>query len=112
MKGKSVTPSPVAAPLQINDANRRLALERLPAPVLSSLRWPGRPELPAGNPAWTFMVHYPIGEFALFVGGTFVMAAGVLFACGTDNGSSSSGALPTPDSAKPDTSSGSSGTSP
>ena len=61
------TPAP-AAPLQINDANQRLALERLPAPVLSSLRWPGRPELPAGNPSWTFMVHHPFGDFALFVG--------------------------------------------
>jgi len=57
-----------ARPLTIDDANRRLALDRLPAPVLSSLRWPGRPELPAGNPAWTFMVHYPFGDFALFVG--------------------------------------------
>ncbi|TMH26669.1 MAG: adenosylcobalamin-dependent ribonucleoside-diphosphate reductase [Betaproteobacteria bacterium] len=57
-----------AAPLQIADANRRLALDRLPAPVLSSLRWPGRPELPGGNPAWTFMVHHPFGDFALFVG--------------------------------------------
>jgi len=57
-----------AQPLQIPDANRRLALDRLPAPVLSSLRWPGRPELPAGNPAWTFMVHHPFGDFALFVG--------------------------------------------
>jgi ribonucleoside-diphosphate reductase alpha chain len=57
-----------AAPLQIADANRRLALDRLPAPVLSSLRWPGRPELPSGNPAWTFMVHHPFGDFALFVG--------------------------------------------
>jgi len=37
--------------------------------VLSSLRWPGRPELPAGNAAWTFMIHHPFGEFALFVGG-------------------------------------------
>jgi ribonucleoside-diphosphate reductase alpha chain len=57
-----------AVPLTIDDANRRLALERLPAPVLSSLRWPGRPELPGGNPAWTFMVHHPFGDFALFVG--------------------------------------------
>jgi ribonucleoside-diphosphate reductase alpha chain len=57
-----------AASLQIDDANRRLALDRLPAPVLSSLRWPGRPELPAGNGAWTFMVHHPFGDFALFVG--------------------------------------------
>ncbi len=59
---------PTAKPLQIDDANHRLALERLPAPVLSSLRWPGRPDLPAGNPAWTFMVHHPFGDFALFVG--------------------------------------------
>ncbi|HEX7436419.1 MAG TPA: adenosylcobalamin-dependent ribonucleoside-diphosphate reductase [Caldimonas sp.] len=66
----SATPQAIApaAPLQIDGANRRLALDRLPAPVLSSLRWPGRPELPAGNAAWTFMVHHPFGDFALFVG--------------------------------------------
>jgi ribonucleoside-diphosphate reductase alpha chain len=66
----SASPAPAAAvvPLTINDANRRLALDRLPAPVLSSLRWPGRPDLPGGNPAWTFMVHHPFGDFALFVG--------------------------------------------
>ena len=58
----------IATNLQIDGANHRLALERLPAPVLSSLRWPSRPELPAGNPAWTFMVHHPFGDFALFVG--------------------------------------------
>jgi ribonucleoside-diphosphate reductase alpha chain len=63
----SVAPA-AAAPLQIADTNRRLALERLPAPVLSSLRWPGRPELPGGNPAWTFMINHPFGSFALFVG--------------------------------------------
>jgi ribonucleoside-diphosphate reductase alpha chain len=49
-------------------ANTRLRLERLPMPVLASLRWPGRPELPAGNAAWTFMVEHPFGSFALFVG--------------------------------------------
>jgi len=65
----SVTPAPTAAkPIQIDSANHRLALERLPAPVLSSLRWPGRPALPGGNPAWTFMVHHPFGDFALFIG--------------------------------------------
>ena len=67
----SVTPpgaTASAAPLRIDDANRRLALDRLPAPVLSSLRWPGRPELPSGNPSWTFMVQHPFGDFALFVG--------------------------------------------
>ncbi|MCP5261770.1 MAG: ribonucleoside-diphosphate reductase, adenosylcobalamin-dependent [Rhodoferax sp.] len=61
-------PAAAAEPLVVHDANRRLAIERLPAPVLASLRWPGRPELPAGNPAWTFMVHHPFGDFALFVG--------------------------------------------
>jgi ribonucleoside-diphosphate reductase alpha chain len=65
----STTPAAAAAePLQMPDTNRRLALDRLPAPVLSSLRWPGRPELPSGNTAWTFMVHHPFGDFALFVG--------------------------------------------
>ncbi len=63
----SVAPTP-AAPLELDDANRRLALERLPAPVLASLRWPGRPELPGGNLAWSFMVRHSYGEFALFVG--------------------------------------------
>jgi len=57
-----------AKPLQIDGANHRLLLDRLPAPVLSSLRWPGRPDLPGGNPAWTFMVHHPFGDFALFIG--------------------------------------------
>jgi len=63
-----ITGSNTATVMKLNDANQRLALDRLPAPVLSSLRWPGRPELPAGNAAWTFMIHHPFGEFALFVG--------------------------------------------
>ena len=33
-----------------------------PQPVLASLRWPRRPELPAGNAAWTYMVEHPFGE--------------------------------------------------
>ena len=64
----STKPAEVAAPLVISDTNRRLELDRLPVPVLSSLRWPGRPELAAGNPAWTFMVQHPFGDFALFIG--------------------------------------------
>ncbi len=66
----SVTPSsaPTTTTLQIEGTNHRLSLERLPVPVLSSLRWPSRPELPGGNPAWTFMLHHPFGHFALFVG--------------------------------------------
>ena len=34
----------------IAEANRRLAIKSLPAPVLASLRWPGRPTLPAATP--------------------------------------------------------------
>ena len=52
----------------VSDANRRLSIKNLPAPVLSSLRWPGRPSLPEGNLCWTYMVDSPIGKFALFVG--------------------------------------------
>ncbi len=52
----------------VSDANRRLSIKNLPAPVLSSLRWPGRPNLPEGNLCWTYMVDSPIGKFALFVG--------------------------------------------
>jgi ribonucleoside-diphosphate reductase alpha chain len=69
-------PAPVAAPapqpeiitLDTDDANRRLRLERLPQPVLASLRWPGRPELPSGNPAWSYLIQHPHGDFSLFVG--------------------------------------------
>jgi ribonucleoside-diphosphate reductase alpha chain len=49
-------------------ANQRLRLERLPQPVLASLRWPSRPELASGNPAWSYMIQHPHGDFALFVG--------------------------------------------
>ncbi|RIX46745.1 MAG: adenosylcobalamin-dependent ribonucleoside-diphosphate reductase [Rhodocyclales bacterium GT-UBC] len=52
----------------VSDANRRLSIKNLPAPVLSSLRWPGRPNLPEGNLCWTYMIDSPIGKFALFVG--------------------------------------------
>jgi ribonucleoside-diphosphate reductase alpha chain len=48
--------------------NRRLSIKTLPEPVLASLRWPGRPELPEGNPAWTYMIDSPVGKFALFIG--------------------------------------------
>jgi ribonucleoside-diphosphate reductase alpha chain len=51
-----------------NGANRRLSIKTLPQPVLTSLRWPGRPELPEGNLAWTYMIESPQGRFALFVG--------------------------------------------
>jgi len=54
--------------VKISDANRRLSIGSLPAPVLASLRWPGRPKMREGNEAWTYMIETPQGEFALFVG--------------------------------------------
>ncbi|MBL8474029.1 MAG: adenosylcobalamin-dependent ribonucleoside-diphosphate reductase [Rhodocyclaceae bacterium] len=54
--------------VEISEANRRLSIGQLPAPVLASLRWPGRPDLPDGNPSWTYMLKTPQGEFAIFVG--------------------------------------------
>jgi len=51
-----------------NDVNRRIEIKSVPVPVLASLRWPGRPTLSAGNPAWTYMIEHAHGSFALFVG--------------------------------------------
>jgi ribonucleoside-diphosphate reductase alpha chain len=51
-----------------NLADQRLTLDRPATAVMSSLRWPGRPEMNAGNPSWTYMIRHPHGEFALFVG--------------------------------------------
>ncbi len=62
-----VPPAPLAVPAEAF-INQRLRLERLPAPVLASLRWPGRPELPAGNAAWSYLIQHPHGDFSLFVG--------------------------------------------
>ena len=54
--------------VRLPEANRRLSIQHVPAPVLSSLQWPGRPDLPDGNLSWTYMIGHPHGEFALFVG--------------------------------------------
>jgi ribonucleoside-diphosphate reductase alpha chain len=51
-----------------DDRNRRIRIKSLPQPVLASLRWPGRPDLGAGNPAWTYMIEHPQHHFAVFVG--------------------------------------------
>ena len=51
-----------------SDRNRRIEIKTVPEPVLASLRWPGRPNLAGGNPAWTYMIEHPHGHFALFVG--------------------------------------------
>ncbi|HEY6897992.1 MAG TPA: adenosylcobalamin-dependent ribonucleoside-diphosphate reductase, partial [Rhodocyclaceae bacterium] len=52
----------------LDSANRRLSIGALPAPVLASLRWPGRPRMTDGNSAWSYMIETPHGEYALFVG--------------------------------------------
>ncbi|HZL85527.1 MAG TPA: adenosylcobalamin-dependent ribonucleoside-diphosphate reductase, partial [Candidatus Krumholzibacteria bacterium] len=51
-----------------DDVNRRISVKSVPAPVLASLRWPGRPDLSSGNPAWTYMIEHPQYRFAVFVG--------------------------------------------
>jgi ribonucleoside-diphosphate reductase alpha chain len=52
----------------VSDIDRRIVLSEAPAPALNSLRWPGRPKLPAGNMAWTYLIENPRGRFAVFVG--------------------------------------------
>jgi len=54
--------------LDTTDGDRRIRLEAAPQPALSSLRWPGRPKIAAGNPSWTYMIEHPVGPFAIFVG--------------------------------------------
>ncbi len=54
------------------EPDRRLRLERIPQPALSSLRWPSRPKLPSGNMAYSYMVE-PLDErasFCIFIGQT------------------------------------------
>ena len=54
--------------LDTADPDRRIRLDRALQPTLSSLRWPGRPELANGNPCWTYVVRHPLGDFAVFIG--------------------------------------------
>jgi ribonucleoside-diphosphate reductase alpha chain len=62
--------APETAPHDLDsaDPDRRIRLDRTVAPPLASLRWPGRPELPNGNPCWTYVVRHPLGDFAVFIG--------------------------------------------
>jgi ribonucleoside-diphosphate reductase alpha chain len=55
---------------ELSDVNRRIEIKALPAPVLESLKWPSRPKLAGGNPAWCYMIDSDCGSFALFVGHT------------------------------------------
>ncbi|MEO8345749.1 MAG: adenosylcobalamin-dependent ribonucleoside-diphosphate reductase [Betaproteobacteria bacterium] len=63
----TVAPAP-PEDLDSADPDRRIRLDRTTQPPLASLRWPGRPELPSGNPCWTYVVRHPLGDFAVFVG--------------------------------------------
>ena len=68
--GSVLSVSPTSQPQDFvsSDRNRRIEIRSIPEPVLASLRWPGRPKLTGGNPAWTYMIEHPEGEFAIFVG--------------------------------------------
>ncbi|HEY1092536.1 MAG TPA: LAGLIDADG family homing endonuclease [Burkholderiaceae bacterium] len=59
---------PVLSEADGSGGNQRLRLSKIPKAVLASLRWPSRPDLPGGNPAWSTMIRHPHGEFALFIG--------------------------------------------
>jgi ribonucleoside-diphosphate reductase alpha chain len=68
--GSVLSAAPASRPQDFvsSDRNRRIEIKTIPEPVLASLRWPGRPRLAGGNPAWTYMIEHPHGEFAIFVG--------------------------------------------
>jgi len=61
-------PASAREDLDATDPDRRIRLDRTSEPPLASLRWPGRPELPDGNPCWTYVVRHPLGDFAVFIG--------------------------------------------
>jgi len=61
-------PASAREDLDVADPDRRIRLDRTIEPPLASLRWPGRPELPNGNPCWTYVVRHPLGDFAVFIG--------------------------------------------
>ncbi len=68
----SVTPEPKEQPQDfVFDQDRRIVLEAAPKPALASLRWPGRPALPAGSEGWVSQViKHPLGSFVAFVSHT------------------------------------------
>lgn len=54
----------------VDESDRRIRLDQVPAPALSSLRWPGRPEIAEGNPSWTYFVDGDTARFAVVIGHT------------------------------------------
>ena len=69
---KESLPQTTVSQAVVDDANRRVSLDFTPQPALASLKWPGRPDLSAGNLAWTYMVEIPSRNesFAIFIGQT------------------------------------------
>ncbi len=55
------------AEIEQPDVDRRVMLDVMPTPALASLRWPGRPEQPAGSDAWVYMIDHRQGSFAVFI---------------------------------------------
>ncbi|WP_052367554.1 LAGLIDADG family homing endonuclease [Algiphilus aromaticivorans] len=67
----SVTPTGKQTPASfVEDSDRRIRLDQVPAPALASLRWPGRPEMAEGNPSWTYFVDGDTARFAVVIGHT------------------------------------------
>jgi ribonucleoside-diphosphate reductase alpha chain len=65
---RPVEPSKEAPPeIEQPDADRRVVLDMMPTPALASLRWPGRPEQPAGSDARVYMIEHQHGNFAVFI---------------------------------------------
>jgi len=67
----SIPSAAVTTPAKAEDAvdpDRRMTIKSIPEPVLGSLKWPSRPKLTSGNPAWTFMVEGGQTKFAVVVG--------------------------------------------
>ena len=64
-------PEPVAQKpqlIELPESDRRLALEGVPTPVLASLKYPVRPELPEGASAWVSnTLAHPGGAFSITV---------------------------------------------
>jgi len=53
--------------LDQSEVDRRVTIDKIPAPALASLRWPGRPAQPLGSEGWVYMLNNPHGSFAVFV---------------------------------------------
>ena len=61
-------PEPMPLPQAEDEADRLMVLKDVAMPPLASLRWPGRPNLPAGASAWTSdTVRSPLGNFVISV---------------------------------------------